>query len=129
VFESYASGSSIRKISDTSQPHLSVTKVHRIVKSLNEEYRNHLQNAVVTTMPIEYASTIALHKVVMGEALAIAKDNKDSRTKLEALRVVTDCRRYLDRILVNSDKVAGLGGGSLGKEEGQAQTDEEKLEL
>jgi hypothetical protein len=97
----------------------SVGKTHSIVKSLNEECRKQLEHAIVETMPIEYQASITLHKAVMGEALDIAHDpnTKDPRTKMEGLRLALECRRYLDTILCDAERVGGLTGGV--KEEGK----------
>jgi hypothetical protein len=99
----------------------SVGKTHSIVKSLNEECKKQLENAISETMPIEYQASISLHKAVMTEALAIAhsEHTKDPRTRLEALRVAADARKYLDSILGDSAKVVEVAGGVVGNQEGQ----------
>ncbi len=91
----------------------SVGKTHSIVKSINEDCRKELEHAIVETMPIEYQSSITLHKAVMAEALTIAHDpnTKDPRVKLEAMRLALECRRYLDTILCDAEKVGGYSGG------------------
>lgn len=114
VFKLYAEGKPQTEIADIM--HISVTRVQHILTVLNDAYRQALSNVSETTMPLEFYSSIVVHKTVMNEAFELSLRITDSRTKLEAYRLVLECRRYLDQLIVDAEKVVGKITDTNGKD-------------
>jgi hypothetical protein len=103
AMEYYSEGKSIRQIADILQ--LSIGKTHSILKDINQHCKDDLPRIIPEVLPTEYTASIALHRSIMDEALEIARTQKEPRIKMEAYRLAIDCRRYLDNLIVDADKI------------------------
>lgn len=111
VYESYMAGLSLAAIADKHQ--ISLKTAARIVEQIRDECYSNMAS-IAQSIPLEYQMSISLHKSVMAQAQVIADTAKDPRVRMEALRLSLDCRKYLDSILVDSDKILAAASAAAG---------------
>lgn len=95
AWDMFADGHSVRQVSQVLQ--ISIGKAHSIKKQLDIDATKDIQTISIQT---ELMASITIHKAIMAEAMSIVrKEGQPDRTRLEASRLVLDCRRYLDQLI------------------------------
>lgn len=70
---------------------------------------------VADNIHTEYLESITLHKSVIDKALSIVDTTTSPRTQLEALRLITDSRRYLDSLTTDASTVYANATNNVGE--------------
>lgn len=86
--------------------HITIKKTRTIIDSIRDECHNNFAD-ITKHLPLEFAISLSVHKTILHQALQITESTTtDPRTRLEAMRVASDVRRYIDALIVDAARIA-----------------------
>ena len=92
-------GYSVREIAQKLQ--IAKSSIDRDLQFLKQQAKNNLEYHIHDVIPIEYEKCMIGMKHTLKQTLEIAETSSDPRIKLEAMKIATDCYKYIMDLTTN----------------------------